>query len=600
MLHGTLTIVQTAQCVSILSSPQIDRSSVVITNQSQQLVILLTLQGDNATSFAKDLSANGHNWPSQTPEIIHQSLLDLLGFCRKNKLQVALSLCAITANQLVCATYNGSIHLQRSGRVKEILNSQQEIKFILGKNQAQDTIILRSQPSARLTITLESLLTAQVSLEKLVSEISVYKQNQPELTDNLAFVSYQTQKEVAVSGTTTSFSVKKIDWQMVTTKLVTVGKKIGSIIKKIYITIKKQSKKKIITSLVIILLLATIAIGGQKIIAYRQQQKLTQTQTLLAAITPKITEVEELTITKPIEARALADHVIEELQALKTKQVDKKSQALLDHYLDQVNTLAATIAAENSLDQLQIAYNLDNFLGRKIVSNQQGIFVLESSALSILWLKNDQSKQTITLPEQQIIKNISLSEQQLFIHAETGLYLFDLEQNSAKQIKTSGESDQAATLMASFGPYIYLLNPEKRNIYRYYYQNDELSEPIGWLIDKQGLNFATQHDLIVDGDLWLSDELGQIAKYTRGTKTDFQIQGLKEATNNPLILANHPNNQQLIVLEKAKRRLLVLTKEGQLVSEIKSNELSGVTSITVDQNNQLLALSGSTIYQIKL
>jgi hypothetical protein len=168
-------------------------------------------------------------------------------------------------------------------------------------------------------------------------------------------------------------------------------------------------------------------------------------------------------------------------------------------------------------------------------------------------------------------------------------------------IKQTGESDREANQLESFGPYLYLINKNKRNIYRYYYHNDQLSEPIGWLIDKQGLSFEQINDLAVDGDLWLTTKSGQIMNFSKGSQVDFQIKGLGSLPNSPLTLSTNEQIDRLAVLEKQNKRLLILTKDGQLINEIKSNELSGVSSITFNSNGQkIYALSGSIIYEITL
>lgn len=180
--------------------------------------------------------------------------------------------------------------------------------------------------------------------------------------------------------------------------------------------------------------------------------------------------------------------------------------------------------------------------------------------------------------------------------------MLDLQKNQGfVSIKEEGESDKNGELLSSFGPYLYLLNREKRNIYRYYYNQDQLSEPIGWLVDKSKLNFDNINQILVDGDLWLGMKNGNINKFSKGYPVDWQMQGVKQLPENPILIGSNEESNLLVVLEKQNKRILVLTKDGQLISEIKSNELSGVSDIALNQNGELIyVLSGSVIYDVKI
>ena len=258
------------------------------------------------------------------------------------------------------------------------------------------------------------------------------------------------------------------------------------------------------------------------------------------------------------------------------------------------------ISGNNSLDQLSVAYNLDNFLGKKIEVKNQEIFVLENSGQEILRIKVDQSREKITLANKQTIRNFTVSENKLFV-LSSGIQLLDLIKNDQNfiQIKEEGESDKSAELLSSFGPYLYLLNKEKRNVYRYYYNQDKLSEPIGWLVDKEGVNFNNINDLLVDGDLWMGTKEGELLKFSKGSRNDFVIKGLEQLLDSSIILSAGESDNAVALLEKQNKRLLILTKDGQLISEVKSNELAGVSSLTfTDDGKKIYALSGSIVYEV--
>jgi hypothetical protein len=90
-------------------------------------------------------------------------------------------------------------------------------------------------------------------------------------------------------------------------------------------------------------------------------------------------------------------------------------------------------------------------------------------------------------------------------------------------------------------------------------------------------------------------------KFSRGYREDFALTGLEQLPNDSLLIASQVNSEKIVFLDKANNRLIVSTKEGQLISEIKSNELAGVSDIALSSDGQsCFALSGSVIYQIQI
>lgn len=90
-------------------------------------------------------------------------------------------------------------------------------------------------------------------------------------------------------------------------------------------------------------------------------------------------------------------------------------------------------------------------------------------------------------------------------------------------------------------------------------------------------------------------------KFSRGYQEDFALTGLEQLPSDSVKIASQENSDKIVFLDKSNNRLIVSTKEGQLISEIKSNELAGVSDITLSNDGQsCLALSGSVIYQIHI
>ncbi len=601
-----------AQFVSILAHPRLDFCSEVIASQNKQLVVAYSLKGQNATSFCKDLASEFTSWQINNPEQLHQKILDLLVFTRQKDLEIELAASWLHQEQIVFVTYSGQVILQRNGQVRPILSSRAEVKIILGPFRTGDQIILVNQAGAVLAekiLASASLNAKENSLEKIVSELSLMQEEIKNLGTSLAILNYQ--EKISQNPAKTKFEINKLVplitqvlsyLKKVIAKIYFFGKKIHLFLKKIYIWLKNQNKKKLLISLIIFLVLLGGVFGTFTLLNRQKQQIIHNIQNQIIAINSEIENIDQLVLKQPLTAREKAQKSLQALEALKKEKNNRDSLQLIDQEIQKLQTTINQISGENSLDRLSIAFNLENFLGNKIVVANQQIFILENSGQEILKINADRSQEKLSLNSNQQIRDFTVSDGKLFI-LSNGIQMLDLQKNEKefKEIKVAGESDKNAEHFSSFGPYLYLVNKEKRNIYRYYYNADQLSEPIGWLVDKQGINFENISDLVVDGDLWLGDKSGRLLKFSKGYATDFQIAGLSNLLTSTVSLSTGENNNSLAILEKQNKRLVVITKDGQLINEIKSNELAGVSSIAFNTDNQkIYALSGSVVYEVEL
>lgn len=593
-----------AQFVSISAHPHLESCSETTTNQNKQLLITFSIRGLNATGYCKDLITEFNDWQIANPEQLHQKILDLLSFARQKRLELEFALSFLIKEKIIFATYSGAIILKRNDQVRKILESNQEINMIVGNFRDNDQIILSNQSGRIMEKQIFMLLENNSSLEKMVSEISLIREKYNSLNESIAFLTYEEKvpeiKEKIDFQTIVKKTLEKA--KVFSKKILEIAKKIIAIVKKIVIKVKNQGKKKILIELAV---LTTLVLTVFIFVSVSEQQNKKINDNInqkITTITKDVQNIDQLVAQQPLLARENVQKSLNELEALKKEKNNKSSLKLIEAEIEKLKLLVQEISGSNSLDKLSIAYDLGDFLGKKIETNNNQIFILENNGKDILKINADNSKEKITLTNNEQIKDFTISENKLFV-LSSGIKMLDLtkNENNFTDIKQEGESDKNGELLSSFGPYLYLLNKTKRNIYRYYYSDDKLSDPIGWLIDKQGVNFDNINDLLVDGDLWMANKNGDLAKFSKGTNTDFRILGLGNLPNTAITLAANESTNSLALLEKQNKRLILITKDGQLINEIKSNELSGVNSIAFNSaGNKIYAVSGSIIYEIEV
>ena len=458
------------------------------------------------------------------------------------------------------------------------------------------------------------LLNVNVSQEKLVSQITI--ENSKSHNNNaIAFVEYQREKkhnnkkfnflEFINKSKTATLTLSK--------KIILISKKIFNFVKKNFQALKAMDKKKLRNR--ILLVLASILIVFF-VFFFRNKQKqktITTTQSSITNILSKMDNIEKTVETEPITARQISDVTLSELEELNKITDNRDAKKLIENEIEKIQQLINEISGENSLDRLSVAYDLSQkspqFLAEKIKIKNDSLYVLEKNGQEILKINlNDPSKKIQSLKLDTTVRDFSINEEGIYF-LENGISFTELskipeedsELNNLEQLKEEGDSDRTGLYLNSYGPYLYLVNPEKRNIYRYYHNNDQLSDPIGWLINKEGVSFDNISHLMVNGDVYLTFKSGKIMKFEKGEALDFQVQGLENPFESSIIIAGQEEIDKIAVLEKKNKRIVILSNEGQVFSEIKSNELAAVNDLAISKDASIVyAISGSIIYQIKL
>jgi hypothetical protein len=278
---------------------------------------------------------------------------------------------------------------------------------------------------------------------------------------------------------------------------------------------------------------------------------------------------------------------------------------------NQTSAATPNSTTQNQPQELPVFFDLrltePNFLANRVIVAGSAAYFADLENKKIIQLDLTK-KQSNLLPLGALTKltDITLSGQFLYLLGG-GLNRWDTQPASAtapaaKNLKAEGDSDRDGTLLGSFGSYLYVLNPAKRNIFRFAVdKQDKVSDPVGWLVNKKGLDFPQLVSFAIDGDVWLTDKTGHVFKFTQGQPVDWQLNGLKTPLDSPVYAVTNDSLTKLYLLEPNHHRLLIIEKTGQLVKEIESPTLAAVTSLGVSESLQkAFAVSGSTVYEIQL
>lgn len=354
---------------------------------------------------------------------------------------------------------------------------------------------------------------------------------------------------------------------------------------------------------------AVIAAGGGYFWYGRHQQQV-EAATALQPLQEKIQTVRSTVEQDPIAARANLQQVIEDLKpwevAFKEKPVALRQ---LQAVTNEAQMLYDEISGREEFSELPVFFN-----GR---NDQLDIVITESSVLEESAVFYDAQKKqgaVVTFADATVTPfttEIEATVSDVAARAsDNTMWLLSNAIHQAKPTQSnidltervaSADRLSSSTLLSVFGESLYIFNPTERTIFKYTETDDTFGEPTRWLRSVPGLDFEQIASMVVDGDIWLTSQTGEIFRLRSGNRQDFTINGLAQPFDDTIYLFTTEASDKLYLLEPKRSRVVVLTKDGEFLREVTSSSLAAASQIIVNPaETALLAISGSTVYRVDL
>jgi len=605
------------QLTPVTGLPQVNGWSQAISHPSGSLFCVLAVQGQNANSIGKNLTEFLLSKEINNSATLHNVLLDLLQKAREELCKVQLACLIISSeNRVIAATHKGSIFLKRNEKIGEIIFSDGDLKIIEGSFQKNDVFALSTEKAKIIFPEIKEEL--KNSTEKIATKLISSLQEQEDSA--LAAIALLEHSEEVIEVKKSTSPIKNIDLEKLKKKTrVLVGyfkkiklNKIKSFSKKIFKKpsfmgdkVDEEQKNNIQLFLKIGFIIITILVAT---ISWKQQslkKELEPITPVLENIHQRFENLKDKESDDSVAIRTEARSLLKELEDLISQNQDKKYtlEEIKKNY-QEIQEFSESISGIETQGPLDPFFDLrladPSFVAKQTAISNETLFALDASGKFGITvdLKNKKTSKFSLENMSKEANSIAINEDYIFAIGN-GIHSFELSgEKTHKQLKEEGDSDRDGTILKLYGSYLYILNPEKRNIYRYLLKDDELSEPIGWLIDKQDLDFSSIESISIDGDMWITDKKGNIFKYTQGKKQEFSVKNISEEFDGPIKIATSEESEYLYILDKNKKKLTVLQKDGEFVREIVSESLASGENIVASKDNEVLVISGSLIYKI--
>lgn len=577
----------------------------------------------------------------------HQMLERCLSTAERMGVRISFVGVGMIEDKVILAAYQGSVWLKRAQKVGQILHATSTLEIIEGKPQELDAYVLYTQATQNIQEVVAPLLTTLDSDEVLtvIEQESVTRSvheddRQAELGMTVVSVQEHVAVHTAASADTSNpaaqealeslqpltpaeverrkleqpepkvspvVRVMKTMMQAVVKARQLVTQEIAQLTSQ-DVYVRRKHRKMLGSVLIFGVVLLFTVIGTFSYFRNRQQEQQRQVQAALQPFEVRLGEIRQSLAQDPFNARLRTEQLMNdvEVQSQLASQPNYVKEALVTE-LAELREFYESISGQEELPVLPTFFDLryvqSNFLANELDATNNTLFFLDSGQRRILAL-DIEKKQPTMLPvgEFPSITSMVADERYLYFLAD-GMLRFALGSTDvATLVENEDETITSGNSLELFGSYVYVMNKSRNNIFRYTTNDDQLdSTPAAWVQTSEAVDFATAQSFAIDGDIWLGTQDGQLRKFTSGREVAFAVTGLKDPFTSALTVFTKPDLQNLYVLEPANSRMVILSKNGEFLREVKSSTLAAGTGIVASETlRKAFVLSGSLVYEINL
>ncbi len=614
-------------------------------------IFSFSLIGQSASVFGRELVSDLEEESPKDAQGLYDLVLDLIERTRSKNCSLSIAAALVRDNFIDLAANDGLVLLKRDAKIGTLISQSEDTKVLTGSFEPGDVLVLATHEARQFIPELVQQFERGLTTEAVVSAILPALRSDEDLASaSLAFVvalEAEEKQEAEVSIPEKGVFVRlpevefKDDIDLVetleppentgqiesatktrkifpkkiiisTSKL--IAKSLLSVVKRareflpssaVYIRTARQSawRRKIILVAAVLGLLTVVILGTR----WWYMAQVSKANELMAPLKAELASAQGQLDNDPITARQRVEAVVAEFRSLAA--VNEKKPIVgpkIAAALADAEQISVEVSGTKEVTELSVFYDLrlaqsDFIAAESHIDGKQGVFVdTEKKQAIVLNLETKQVSQ-LSLSNTPDIKATTVFNNNLLILAG-GLYEIPFSADSESvELKPEGDSSRNGTFLTSFGSYAYILNPEKRNFYRYLINGSSVSDPVGWLVDPLDVSYDSITSIAIDGDVWFTTKEGELKKYSSGRKAAFETKGLPTPFSTPIYIFTSENLDNLFILEPAKNRVVLLDKSGVFVKEITSTSIATVTSMIVDSDGKTAYLSsGSLVYQIDL
>lgn len=236
--------------------------------------------------------------------------------------------------------------------------------------------------------------------------------------------------------------------------------------------------------------------------------------------------------------------------------------------------------------------------GEDLAASSEMLFVLDKKGRRVVGINFASKKTEIVAGPDQISEanDLAVYEDRAFILSGDGIYEIGEETRKAVDKEWEGE-----VLVYSYAGNIYLIDKSAGVIWRYPGSGTSFGTKQNWFAPGIKPDLTLVRAVTIDGSIWLLSSSGKISKFSLGNQVSFGPSGVFPEMLTPDAIYTNEELDYLYLLEKSKKRIVVLEKDGKYKAQYIADKIGEATDIAVsEKDSKIVLLVGTKLYSVAL
>ena len=356
-------------------------------------------------------------------------------------------------------------------------------------------------------------------------------------------------------------------------------------------------KRKLLSSVGIILLVLLVVSIGFGIRAKAVKEGKARYESRLTQAQHEFDEALTLTSLNPDRARELFANSRALVDTLKAEGVkDKELEELIAKLDENQGTVLGEYKAEPQLF-VDLSILSDNLKGDGLAASSEMVFVLDKGGKKVVGIAFGTKKSEIVAGPDQIsdARDLAVYEDRAFVLEADGIYEVGKTKTKVVDNEWKGE-----VLIYAYAANLYVLDKEAGVIWRYPGSGSTFGAGTNWLAPGVSPDLSLVKAMSIDGAIWLLSGSGRISKFSQGNSINFTITGVFPQLANPNSIYTNEELDFVYILERDKKRVVVLEKDGKYKAQYIADKLGEATDLAVSEaDGKIIILAGDKLFSIE-
>lgn len=355
----------------------------------------------------------------------------------------------------------------------------------------------------------------------------------------------------------------------------------------------KVKKKAAIIGIALIFVLLVSVVFGSKRRSFLSERSKYEARLQTAA--HELEEAKSIKDLNASRARSLLLNSLQTVAELEKEGIEDPSLKELKEQLD--NSLSEIAGVYKQTPELFLDLSLisSGFKVDEVVASAEKMLVLDKAGKRVVSIELDNKKTEVVGGPKEVEGSWGVGIYTDYSYLIGGFGIKELESSKVVVNKDWGDN----SLIFLYAGNLYVLDKQNNSIWRYPGNGSSFGGKSSWLSTDLKVDLSQTRSWIIDGNIWVLEQTGEIDKYSLGREEIFTLNGANSSIK-PVALYTDEELEDIYVLNE-EGHVFVFNKKGDYKAEYVTDGIENIKKLIVSkETKKIIVFTDSKLYSLEL